>query len=115
MDLGLGLWTDTDARYYPLDVVRENGRALVDTFDDEKVLVYIDPQNFVLAAIRVEGENPQWEDDVLRLSDGTRIEEGIVYDANGQRSEAPRPLQVFTRWYGFSLTFPHTGIYGESR
>ena len=24
---------------------------------------------------------------------------------------AERPLQLFTRWYGFALTFPHTEIY----
>ena len=26
-----------------------------------------------------------------------------------------RPLQIFTRWYGFSLTFPDTEIYGGGR
>lgn len=112
MDLGLGLWTDNGARYYPMDIVRERGRALLDSFDGRKVLIYIDPQNFVPSALLVEGEAPQWDGDVLRLSDGMYIEDGLVYEASGVRSEALRPLQVFTRWYGFSNTFPETEIYG---
>ena len=114
MDLGLGLWTDDGARYYPMDVIRSEGRALVDTFGGRTVLVYIDPQNFVPAAILVEGDAPEWDDDVLRLSDGTYIEDGLAYEASGERSDALRPLQVFTRWYGFSNTFPETEIYGAA-
>jgi hypothetical protein len=114
MDLGLGLWTDTEAAYYPLDVLRAGGRAVVDTFNGQKVLVYIDPANFVPSAILVEAGEPEWDGDVLRLSDGTYIEDGLAYEASGERSAALRPLQVFTRWYGFSLTFPETEIYGAS-
>jgi hypothetical protein len=112
MDLGLGLWTDQEARYYPMDVIRAEGRALVDTFGGRAVLVYIDPANFVPSALLVEGGDPEWDGDVLRLSDGTYIEDGLAYEASGARSDALRPLQVFTRWYGFSLTFPDTEIYG---
>ena len=114
MDLGLGLWTADEARYYPLDRLREEGRALVDTFAGERVLVYVDPVSFVPAAFRVSGDRPRWDNDVLRLSDGSYVESGILYDANGERVGGDRPVQVFTRWYGFSLTFPHTEIYGDS-
>ena len=112
MDLGIGVWSENGARYYPLDVVRARGRAVVDTFAGERLLVYMDPANFVLAAFRVSGDDPRWDDDVLRLSDGSYVEAGVLYDADGARVSASRPLQVFTRWYGFSLTFPQTGIYG---
>ncbi len=115
MDLGIGLWTDDEARYYPLDAVRDAGRAIVDTFAGEPVLVYIDPENFVLTAVRVRGGDPRWDGDVLRLADGGYIDEGVVYDPEGARTDVVRPLQVFTRWYGFSLTFPGTDIYGDRR
>ena len=105
MDIGIGLWTDDEARYYPLDMVRANDRAIEDTFAGERVLIYIDPTTFVLSA-------PEWDGDVLRLSDGSYIERGLVYDGTGTRLEGVRPLQVFTRWYGFALTFPETEIYG---
>ncbi len=113
MDLGIGIWTETEARYYPLDVVRAEGRMIVDNFGDESVVVLIDPDNFVLAAFRTEARSAEWDDDVLRLSDGTYVEGGVLRDASGDVVIGSRPLQVFTRWYGFSLTFPHTEIYGE--
>ena len=30
----------------------------------------------------------------------------FVLDQDGKRQSAERPQQLFTRWYGFSLTFP---------
>lgn len=113
MDLGLGLWTDDDATYYPMDRVREEGRAIVDTFNGENVLVFIDPKTFVLSAFIVGGDEVEWDGDVLRISDGSYVENGILRDASGGKVEAARPLQVFTRWYGFSLTFPETEIWGK--
>ncbi len=113
MDLGIGIWAGDVARYYPHDVVRAQGRALVDTFDGEQVLIYMDPKTFVLSAVYVDGDDPQWSDQVLRLSDGSYVEGGLLYDGTGVRVRKDRPLQVFTRWYGFSLTFPQTEIYGE--
>ena len=51
---------------------------------------------------------------MLRFSDGTYIEGGVFHDASGGRVQIERPRQIFTRWYGFSLTFPETEIYGDS-
>ncbi len=113
MDLGLGLWTDDGATYYPMDRVREEGRAIVDTFNGENVLVFIDPKTFVLSAFIVSGDDPEWDGDVLRLSDGSYVENGVLHDDSGETVDSARPLQVFTRWYGFSLTFPETEIWGE--
>jgi hypothetical protein len=111
MDLGIGLWTDQEARYYPMEELRARDRAVLDTFAGRRVLIYVDPQNFTPSAILVDGDDPQWSDDVLRLSDGSYVQEGLLYGSDGERLQADRPLQVFTRWYGFSLTFPQTEIY----
>ena len=115
MDLGIGVWSDVAARYYPMDEVRARESVVVDRFGDEQVVVFIDPHNFVLVAFRTDASSAIWDDDVLRLSDGSYVDDGIMYAASGERIEDARPLQVFTRWYGFSLTFPHTDIYGEGR
>jgi hypothetical protein len=112
MDLGVGLWQGDVSRYYPYDRVVSEGKAVLDSFEGRRVLVYLDPAAFALGAIYVEADGFEWDDDVLRLSDGTYIEGGVLRDAGGQRAEMERPLQVFTRWYGFSLTFPGTEIYG---
>ena len=86
---------------------------IVDTFAGERVVVLIDPVNFVLTAFRIGAPSAQWDGDVLRLSDGTYIEDGVLRRSTGDMVEGARPLQVFTRWYGFSLSFPHTEIWGE--
>ncbi len=39
------------------------------------------------------------------------LRDGVLYDSDGQRREIERPLQLFTRWYGFALTFPAATIY----
>ncbi len=111
MDLGMGVWDGEVARYYPYDVVQGNGNAIVDTFQGRRVLVYLDPTAFVLSALYVEGDNPQWTGTRLNLSNGTYVEGGLLYDTAGDRLATDPPLQVFTRWYGFSLTFPGTDIY----
>lgn len=113
MDLGIGIWAGDAARYYPLDVVRAEGRVVLDHFAGEGLVVLIDPENFVLTAFDTDAESAEWDGDVLRLSDGTRIEEGVMRSADGTVVQRQRPLQVFTRWYGFSLTFPETEVYGE--
>ena len=38
---------------------------------------------------------------------------GVVLDGRGRRQNAERPQQVFTRWYGFALTFPGTEVLGQ--
>ena len=113
MDLGLGLWNDTEARYYPMDLVRAEGRVIVDDFAGERVVVIIDPTTFILAAFRTDAESAEWDGEVLRLSDGTYVENGVLRSGGGDPVENARPVQVFTRWYGFSATFPHTEIHGE--
>jgi hypothetical protein len=115
MDLGLGIWDGDASRYYPYDRVLSEGRALLDTFQGRTVLVYLDPAAFALGAVHVEADAFEWEGDVLHLSDGTTIAEGVLRGPDGTPKTMHRPLQVFTRWYGFSLTFPGTEIWGEAR
>jgi hypothetical protein len=115
MDIGLGLWRGGEGRYYAYDQIAEEGRAILDTFQGQQTLVFLDPETFVLSAFNVDTESLRWDESVLRLSNGQYIERSILYDADATRAEAARPLQIFTRWYGFALTFPDAEIYGEGR
>ncbi len=100
-----------DARYYAQDDVMKQGRALLDTFGGRTVLIYYDPGSFTLGAHFVEADRVWWEDDTLRLSSGHYIRDGVMHNEDGSRIRTERPLQVFTRWYGFALTFPEAEIY----
>ena len=113
MELGIGIWNDSEARYYPMEVVEEQGRALLDTFEGRNVLIYYDPTAYALLAQYTTADRVWWEGDVLHLSTGERIENGLRFSQDRTQLEVQTPLQVFTRWYGFSLTFPETEIYGE--
>jgi hypothetical protein len=115
MDLGIGIWEGEESRYYPHETVSDEGRALLDEFEGRRVLVYLDPTAFALGAYYVDADGFEWDGDILRLSDGHYVEGGVMYDSRGDRAVESRPLQVFTRWYGFSLTFPDTNVYGEGR
>ena len=111
MDVGLGVWMGEEARYYAQDDVMSQDRALLDTFGGRTVLIYYDPMTFALGAHFVDSDRVWWEDDTLRLSSGHYIEKGVLHDQDGGRVRTERPLQVFTRWYGFALTFPDAEIY----
>ena len=111
MDLGMGIWEGEASRYYPYDVVLNAGRAVLDTFQGKQVLVYLDPTAYALSAYYVDIDRVEWDGEILRLSDGSYIDGGVLYGPTDDRGTRDRPLQVFTRWYGFSLTFPGTEVY----
>lgn len=111
MDLGLGVWTDRTQRYYPMQTVAALGNAVLDRLDGRSLVIYFDPDARALGAVYVEAASAVWEDDVLRFDSGTYMTHGVLYDADGTRRAIERPLQLFTRWYGFALTFPGTEIY----
>ena len=115
MDIGLGLWHGEEGRYYPYERVVADGKAVLDTFQGRRTLVFLDPATFVLSAVLVDAESLRWDEDVLRLSNGQYVERSILYDSDGTQAESDRPLQIVTRWYGFALTFPDAEIYGAGR
>jgi hypothetical protein len=115
MDLGMGIWQGEEARYYSYKRVVEEDKAILDTFQGRQTLVFLDPSSYVLSSFHVDADSVWWDDKVLRLSNGQYIEGSVLYDPDETRANAARPLQIFTRWYGFALTFPNAEIYGEER
>lgn len=113
MEMGLGIWSQTSRRYYPLDVIRDRGEALIDRIDGRTVLVYLDPETYTPVALFVGSSSAQLVDREVRLDGGQVIRSGVLFDARGARLPIERPQQVFTRWYGFALAFPGTDIYGQ--
>ena len=115
MDIGLGIWDGEEARYYSYERVVAEDRAVLDSFQGKRTLVFLDPSSYVLSAFLVDADGLRWDGDVLRLSNDQYVEGSVLYDPDGTRATGTRPLQIFTRWYGFSLTFPDTEIYAERR
>lgn len=113
MELGLGIWTGTTSRFYPMALIRSHGGALIDRLDGRPVLLYIDPATSVPAALFVDAAEAQVENSRIQLDSRHYVETGMLFDAGGRRLNEERPQQLFTRWYGFALTFPDTGIFGQ--
>ena len=53
MERGLAVWTDCTRRFYPTQVLRARGGALIDQLDGQRTLVYIDPTSERPACLRV--------------------------------------------------------------
>ena len=54
MDIGLGVWTGTTARYYPMERIRARGEAFIDRFDGRTVLIYVEPESNTPVALFVD-------------------------------------------------------------
>lgn len=106
MDLGLGVWTKATHRFYPLETLRKQRGVLIDELDDRRVLVYIDPTSNLPAAIYTNATQYDWHNDELKLDNGEIFRGGKLYNAQGVTQAVVYPMQMLTRWYGFSLTFP---------
>ena len=112
MDLGLGIWWDGGRRYYPRDLIRQQGGALLDRVDGRTLLVYIDPSTSTPAALFVNATSVRVKGSTVQLDVGS-VRDGVLRDSRGRRVAERRPQQVFTRWYGFALTFPGASIYAR--
>ena len=113
MELGLGVWTDQTNRYYAVESIRAQGNFVIDELDGRSVLVYVDPISSTPAAIYLDAAEARFEGREIHLSDGTVVRAGGLVGPDGGPRSVDRPLQLFTRWYGYSRTFPGTEIFGE--
>ena len=113
MELGLGVWTDQTQRYYALETVRARGNAVIDEFDGRKLLVYLDPISSTPAALYVNSGDARVEGKDVHLDDETLVRAGALIGSDGAAIDVERPVQLFTRWYGFSRTFAGPEIFGE--
>lgn len=111
MELGLGVVYKGQAqRFYPLSRISEAG-AVIDTIADQRLIIYVDPMSSVPVAARTEASAGTWAGEDLVLDNGDRIRDRQLVDVNGVIHDFDQPLQLFTRWYGFALTFPNCDIY----
>ena len=112
MDIGLGVWAQQSQRYYPLATLRQCGSAVVDSLGGRGLLVYIDPASGTPAAFYTDAGGCTWRGGDLLLDNAQAVREGRLCNADsGTALESERPMQMFTRWYGFACTFPGCDIF----
>lgn len=77
--------------------------------------IYVEAISNTPAALFVDARSATRDGRAVRLDDGSRVESGVLTDRTGRRRPVDRPQQMFTRWYGFSLTFPGCEVFGGAR
>lgn len=113
MELGLGVWTNSVHRYYPVARIREHGGAIIDRLDGRRVLIFIDSESNTPAALFVSATSARVQDKDVVLDNGFLVRAGVLLDRAGKHLPMEHPQQIFTRWYGFALTFPAGEVYGQ--
>ena len=113
MELGLGVWTNATHRYYPLERIRERGGAFMDQLDGRKVLIFVNAGTNTPAALFVDASGAKMQGDEVHLDNGAVVRDAVLLDRAGKRQPMERPHQVFSRWYGFALTFPGCQVFGQ--
>ena len=111
LEVGIGVWQDDKARFYRLKTLTENGGAVIDTPGTDRLVIFVDPYSNAPIAICTDAETCEWEGNTLILDNGTKIEHGSLKSSDGTESKLSYPRQVFTRWYGFSYTYPDCDIF----
>ena len=51
------------------------------------------------------------KDKDILLSNGQMVRSGVLIDKNKKNLIAEHPQHIFTRWYGYALSFPDPEIY----
>ncbi len=113
LEIGLGIWIDGHARFYPMNTIRGQNNALTDTLNQQRMVIYIDPTSGAPAAHRSTAQIQGWDGDTLALDSGERIRNGYVLNAASEKHPLDRPNQQFTRWYGFSYMFPACEVFSR--
>ena len=82
--------------------------------DGRWVLLFVDSTTFTPAALYVDAETATLNaaEREVRLDTGAVVRQGVLYDPAGACVDPDRPKQLFTRWYGFGLSFPGPEVFG---
>lgn len=111
LEVGLGVSHKDKARFYSLNTLKEAGHAVIDTLDGERMILFIDPYSSSPFAVCTPAKTFKWENNTIVLDNGTKIEHGSLKSIDGSVTKLSYPRQVFTRWYGFSHTYPDCDVF----
>ncbi len=109
-EMGLGVWTNSTARFYPFKTMHALNNILFDEIDGQRLLVYVDPDTTNPSALFTDATSAVWRGDALQLNTGQTILNGGLF-SRGESLPMNRPLQLFQRWFSFSITFPDCEVY----
>lgn len=107
MTLGLGVWIDRKARFYPLTDIQQSPAGIMDRLTDVELSIMIHPTSRVPVA-RVAPPDEERAAGNRSTFDGNDNPDSV--GQTGARGPS-RLMQLFTRWYGFAFTFPNCEVF----
>lgn len=111
MEMGLGIYNENSARFYPLKSIIAAGNYLVDEWNGRGLLIYISPTNRTPDVVyQSKMSDVTISETRVDFSDGSYLQSGNLYSGEGEPLAVDRPTQVFLRWYGFVSTFPNCEV-----
>jgi hypothetical protein len=108
LEAGLGVWTATQQRFYPLARLYQAGNVVLDHLNDLPLVVYIEPETHVPRAIYHSTQQAEWYGDELHFDQGAVLVKGRLKNSTASLEYPP---QLFQRWYSFALVYPQCEIY----
>lgn len=113
MEMGLGVWAPQQtAVFFSMKQLKEHGGILIQSFNQQNLLIYIAPLNGTPNAIYIpEAVTATWKATTLVLSNGSYIRSGKFFSKEKEALEINEPSQLFSRWYGFIATFPNATVF----
>jgi len=106
MEMGLGLWIDSKAKFYPTKLLKDNGNFLFDQFNGRPILVYISPTTHIPSVLYISKKSSAFfENNKLVFQNGDYLIGGNLYTSKNEKREFSSPNHIYSRWYGFVSTF----------
>lgn len=107
MTLGLGVWIDRQARFYPLTAIQQSPTGVIDRLAGVDLTIAIHPTSRVPVA-RV---TPRDDERTASSRSARHSNNNSNPVSQTEAGGASRLMQLFTRWYGFAFTFPDCEIF----
>ncbi len=114
MEMGLGVWVDFEAKFYPAKLIKQQDNYIFDRFNKQDLFIYISPINSIPTAIYLNRtKDITFNNKKVVLENGAYLLAGNHYSADDKKLKSNAPNQIFSRWYGFAATFPKCEVYND--
>lgn len=110
-DMGLGVWTATTRRYYPILRLYEQHNVIFDQVDGRRIVIIFNQEVGLPAIFYFDTDHVEIRGDEFILNSHARYRQGRLY-IDDQPIKPERPNHNMIRWYAFASIFPDCDIYG---
>jgi hypothetical protein len=109
-DMGLGVWTSTTQRYYPITTLYAQQNVIIDTVDGRGIVVIFNDEVGLPEVFYADARHVTQRGQEFILDDSARYVRGTLM-IDDMPVKPQRPHHNAIRWYAFSSIFPSCEVY----